>query len=238
MTELNFLDSLANQETHNATENTDTENTETTPQVGPDTTVTAPTDAPESKYPNVVATYASLDEVPEDLKLHTPAEFAGLLTVRNVTTKNMGLDGIVKDSAVNSALRAVRHPLPVVLVGETAYLSESAFTDWDNRPVRGEGATGGGGRLSDDDLLKAAASARDSVDSLTRRLDSIKTRLAKAETLRTKRTRQLTERFAGESETSLWERVDAWASANEATVPDGGATSDDSQAETETAQAA
>lgn len=230
-TDLHFLDEIAStsENTDNTTDNTATDadtaqapsNTET--PTGPDTTVTAPVaeSTSESKYSNVKAGYATLEEAEAaEGKLHTVAEFAGLLTLRNVSERNMGLDGIVKDAAIYTAIRAVRSPLPVVLVADTAMLADTAFEAWDARPTRGEGATSTGGRLSDDDLLKAAATARDNVDALTRRKASIETRLAKADTLKAKRVRQMQERFTGVDLDALWTKVDEWASANEATLAD------------------
>lgn len=230
MTDISFLDELATtQAAHQPTnehtaEDTVSNDENATENVGPDTSVSAQDaqsapsgdgDENTSKYPNVSAVYATRDEVPEDVNLYTVAEFSARLTVRNVTERNLGIDGIVKDSAVYTAMRALRHPLPVVLVGETALLGDEAFQAWDARPARGEGTTSTGGRLSDEDLLKAADKARNDVDSLNRRLNSLKARLDKADKLQTKRERQLSERFAGLDTDALWAKVDEWAAAQE-----------------------
>jgi len=170
------------------------------------------------KYSNVVETRPEDADVSD---LYTVSDFASKLTVRNITEKGMGADGIVKDSNVYAAMRAVRHPLPVVLVGEpanpTAYLPEAAVAAWDSRPARGEGAaTGSGGRLSDDELFRLSAQVRDKRDALQKRLASLQNRIAQAENLFNKRDRQLSERFAD----SGWDKVDEWVSANTEEIPD------------------
>jgi len=117
----------------------------TEPQSGPDTQVSteAPVEGTESseksKYTNVSATFAEGDKgIPDGLL--TVSDFANKLTVRNIVEKNLGADGVVDKSAVYAAMRAVRNPLPVVLVGDTAWLSPDAVAVWDERPARGEGA--------------------------------------------------------------------------------------------------
>ncbi len=165
------------------------------------------------KYTNIVETR----EEGNDEGLMTISEFANQLTVKNITEKNLGADGVVDKSAVYAAMRAVRHPLPVVLVGDAALLPSAAFEAWDTRPTRGEGASGTtGGRLSDEDLFKAADVARTKRDALVKRLEGLQARIKQAENLYTKRDRQLSERFG----TDGWTKVDEWVSANTAEIAD------------------
>lgn len=221
MSDLNFLDELQNAQSVQPT--------------GPDTSVTEAsqtvTDSPASvdhgsngldsgekpKYTNIVETR----EEGNDEGLMTISEFANQLTVKNITEKNLGADGVVDKSAVYAAMRAVRHPLPVVLVGSgaeaVALLPQAAFQAWEMRPTRGEGASGAaGGRLSDEDLLKAADVARTKRDALVKRLEGLQARIKQAENLYSKRDRQLSERFGDTG----WDKVDEWVSANTPEIAD------------------
>lgn len=190
---------------------------------GPDTSVSAPegdteADGSESKYTNVVATYEPGSE-PEGLK--TVSDFASELSIRNVLAAQASGKGataadLVDKSAIYVAMRAVRNPLPVVLVGKTAMLPPEAVQAWDERPVRGEGTGPTGGTLSDEDLYKAADRARSSVSALEKRLASVSDRLSKAKKLQEKRSNQLTARNL------TWDQVDEWAAANETEIADEG----------------
>lgn len=215
-TDLNFLDEVAGPNTAVQTETVENDNSD---NASTENTENVENTTGDSKYTNVTATYGSEEEVPEGTKLYTVTEFTAALTVRNITERNMGVDGVVKDSAVYTAMRAVRHPLSVVLVDGNAFLTDAAFAEWDSRPERGTGAASNGGRLSDDDLLKAANAARDKVDSLTRRMASLTSRLDAARKLHAKRERQMTDRFSTDADTA-WTRVDEWASANEVEAAD------------------
>lgn len=216
---LDFLDELA---TPSQDEATPVADSITASAAGPDTTVpeTAPAEGNSEdgpKYPNVLNTLPEGSEIPENY--FTIADWSKNLTVRNVLPpeaggKGMGADGVVDKNAVYAATKAVRNPLPVVLVGDTVYLGPEAVEAWDARPVRGEGAGSTGGQLSDEDLLKAAARARSQVTFLKGRLASISDRLNKATTLQEKRSKQLTARNMD------WVKVDEWESANEEVLPD------------------
>lgn len=192
--------------------------------VGPDTEVSAPSTDSETadkpKYTNITATYPEGTEVPDGFK--TITDFAGELSVRNVLAaqaegRGASAADLVDKSAIYAATRAVRNPLPVIVIGETAYLGPDAVEAWDNRPVRGEGGTssGAGGTLTDEELFKAANAARDSRVKLEKRLASIRDeRLPKAQKLEEKRSNQLKARNL------TWEQVEEWASAQEVTEPD------------------
>lgn len=184
------------------------------------------TDTDKPKYTNIVETR----EEGNDSDLMTISEFANQLTVKNIQEKNLGADGVVDKSAVYAAMRAVRHPLPVVLVGDgasaVALLPQAAFQAWEERPTRGEGASGGaGGRLSDEDLFKAADVARTKRDALVKRMESLQARMKQAENLYTKRDRQLSERFG----TDGWTKVDEWVSVNTPEIADDEKTDSDSE---------
>lgn len=220
-TDLNFLDEVAGPNTAVPTSDIETVDNASTDNNAENSENADNTENPtgDSKYTNVTATYGSEAEVPEGTKLYTVTEFTAALTVRNIVERNLGVDGVVKDSAVYTAMRAVRHPLSVVLVDGNAFLTNDAFVEWDSRPERGTGAASNGGRLSDDDLLKAANAARDKVDSLNRRMASLTSRLDAAKKLFAKRERQMTDRFNTSADTA-WTRVDEWASANEVEAAD------------------
>lgn len=207
MTDLNFLDEVAPavETADPVTESTDTPVTDTPAADG---------DKPEDKpkFTNVTTSFLAGDPVPDGYL--SVSEFANELTVRNITVKGMGADGVVDKSVVYNAIKAVRHPLPVIVVGDTAYLGPDAFIAWDERPARGEGSGTSGGTLSDDDLFRRAADVRDKVDALTRRVASTQERLAKAQTLLAKRENQLSARGR------TWIDVEDWVSANEAVIPD------------------
>jgi hypothetical protein len=207
-----------------------------TPGTGTDTTAEAstatPEDADKPRYTTIAGTFATAEDAASAgfTDLLTVAEFANELTVRNLTTKGMGADGIVDKSTVYVAMRAVRNPLPVVLVDDTAYLQRSSMTDWDNRPVRGEGtsASGSASTMTNDKLLRVSADARDKRDALQRRLESLQARLAAAEKLVAKRGTQLTARGLS------WDAVDAAASDAETTIPDNGDETSDNGNDTDT----
>lgn len=219
---MDFLDEIATptqtEQTSAQADNEPTDNTQNASNEPQTDAATEPenTDSTDSgsKYSNVVETREADADVSD---LHTVADFANQLTVTNITQKNMGADGVVDKSAVYAAMRAVRHPLPVVMVGSQAYLPDSAFKAWDERPARGEGGAGSsGGKLSDEDLLRLSATARDTKDALTKRLESLQGRLNKATGLLAKRDRQLAERFGQ----GAWDKVDEWVSAHETEIAD------------------
>lgn len=166
--------------------------------------------AEDSKYGNVVASYPDGTEVPG---LLTVAEFTNELTIRNFD-KGMRHDGIVRDASVYTAMTAKRHPIPVVLVGDKAFLPQEAFDAWENRPVRGEGTGGPASRRSDEDLLKVSANARESLAKTEKRIENLLGRRDKERKLVERYDRQLSERFGD----NAWAKVDEWISANEATT--------------------
>lgn len=221
MTDLDFLDE-AGTATPESAQTPATQDNTNTDATGPDTAVSAPgADAADKpKYTKVTATYPEGTEVPDGFK--TISDFAGELSVRNVLAAQAAggaasAADLVDKSAIYAATRAVRNPLPVIVIGETAYLGPDAVTAWDNRPVRGEGGTssGAGGTLTDEELFKAANAARDSRVKLEKRLASIRDeRLPKAQKLEAKRDNQLKVRNL------TWEQVEEWASAQEVTEPD------------------
>lgn len=185
-----------------------------TAEVGPDTAVEAPDTADDQKYKNVLE---SREDGANTDDLLTVTEFANRLTVRNITEKGMGADGVVDKANIYTAMRAARNPLPVVLVGEAAWLPafEVAAEAWDARPARGEGTgTGTGGKLSDDDLKRLSWKSFDNVAKLAKRKESLDSRIAKAEKLAEKRRRQLAERNISEAD------VEEFAAANEETIND------------------
>lgn len=163
-----------------------------------------------SKYGLILGTYDD-DSAPDGLM--TVKEFAAELTYKNFEAGLRGVDAMVDSQAVYTAMKAKRHPLPVVLVDDSAYLPTEAFEAWANRPVRGEGGTSvAGSRRSDDDLLRLAAKARSDAMKLSDRKVRLEERLEKAKNTAVKYGRQLRERFGEVG----WAKVDEWVSANEA----------------------
>lgn len=221
MTDLDFLDE-AGPATPQSTESvnaepaqdatTAPENTVITP--GPDTEVSAPEAEDKPKFTLITASYPEGTEVPEGYK--TVSEFAGDLSVRNVLADpSKGAANLVDKTTIAAAIKAVRNPLPVIVIGETPYLGPDAVTAWDVRPVRGEG-TGGtaGGTLADEELFRLSDKVRNTVTKLEERLASVTERLNKAKATKAKRDAQLSARG------KTWDDVDNWAAAQEETMPD------------------
>lgn len=201
----------------NESDNTASDNTESTETVAG----TETTESTEKKYTNIVS---EVSEGSDTDGLMTAPEFARYLTLRNIRASianggDGGLDDVVDQQNIYTAMKAKTHPLPVVMVGDSAYLPvESAEAAWDARPERGTG-TSTGSKLGDEDLLKAAASVRQRVTKLAKYMEGAKERLGKLEDLQTKRNRQLVDRFGGTAE-SVWSKVDEWESANEVSESD------------------
>jgi hypothetical protein len=187
-------------DTESNTENAETQNAETNQN--------GDTEAPTSKYGLVVA---QLPEGEQPADTMTAREFAALLTVKRVRSAPADADPttlVVPESAIYAAMRAARHPLPVVLVADKAYLPVAqAIKAWEDRPVRGEGAAATSKR-SDADLLKTAASARRSMQALQARLENLTERADKAVSLVDKYTAWLGDRDLD------WAAVDAWEAEN------------------------
>src|SRR5712691_1348824 len=79
------------------------------------------------KYPNVVDSFSSMDEARAKYPvLYNVTDFAAQVTLRNIH-EGKGVEGFVIPNNIYTATKAVRHPLPVVLVDGTAYLPETAF---------------------------------------------------------------------------------------------------------------
>lgn len=213
-TDLDFLNESV---TDNSPETT-TENT------GPDTNVAdASADdsaqaagSKSSKYTNIIASYGEGDpEIPAGLQ--TVTEFANELTVRNITQLGLGAPGVVDKAGVYASMKATKNPLPVVMVGNTAFLPKEAVAVWDAKPARGEGSgTTSGGKLEDDDLLRLAGDVRDKVSDLEKRLARTAERLENTKKLMSKRTAQLQARFGDEG----WAKVEEYQATHEATIPD------------------
>lgn len=178
--------------------------------------VTETNDADKPKYPNIVE---SREEGADVSDLLTPTQFASKLTVRNVLKENskptdeQNLEDpslTVPVTNVYTAMKAARHPIPVVMVGDTAYLQsfELSAHAWDERPTRGEGGTTAGSKLDDDRLKALSWKTYEEVEKLNKRLDSIKERLDKATKRKDMRSRQLSERGIS------WDQVEEYAAEN------------------------
>lgn len=210
MSNVDFLNDLANS-TEQTGPATSVDASETTAKTEGETGTTGE----KAKYPNIVETREA-DADTSDLL--TVTEFASRLTVRNVQRAieqgkpEEATNGIVQPSAVYNAQKAARNPLPVVLVGDTAYVQafEVSSEAWDARPTRGEGAgTTGGGKLADEDLLRLSWKATNEVDRLEKRLASVQANLEKANKRKAMRGRQLSER------SFTWEQVEEWGAEND-----------------------
>lgn len=201
-------------------------------EVGPDTEVKSDSDATNGnteakedkpKYPLIVETR---EEGADTSDLLTPTQFAAKLTVRNVLaeaqkTENQNLEDpglTVPVTNIYTAMKATRHPFPVVLVGETAYLQkfDVSAKAWDERPTRGEGSSAtSGGKLDDEDLKRLAWKSYEDQETLYKRRNRLNERISKSEKLYAMRKRQLGERQIA------WETVEKWAEENtEEEIPD------------------
>lgn len=136
-------------------------------------------------YPKVLRSYVAAEfangENPPDT--YTIAEFAGHMTLENLTKKGKGLDGIVKDAAIYTGVRGSRDPLPVVLVFDTeedkaqdnqknvkVYLPIAEATEaWEARKPRGEGGNAAASKRSQEDLLEDAAKKLNSLNAIVTR---------------------------------------------------------------------
>lgn len=164
----------------------------------------------EAKYGNIVATF---DDGSEPDGLLTAKEFAAELTYQNFQNGLRGVDAMVDVQNVYNAMKGKRHPLPVVLVGESALLPQEAFEAWANRPVRGEGgSTVAASKRTDDDLLRLASEKRSAIIKMEARKARLVERLETAQKQAVAYGRQLRERFGDEG----WAQVDKWESENEA----------------------
>lgn len=168
-------------------------------------------DSDKPKYPNIVETR---DEGADVTDLLTATQFANKLTVRNVLKAaeagETPEDVTVPVTNVYTAMKASRHPLPVVMVGDTAYLQNFDLSAhaWDERPTRGEGGTAAGSKLDDDRLMALSWKTYEEVEKLTKRLASVQERLNKANKRKEMRSRQLDERGIS------WTKVEEYAAEN------------------------
>lgn len=155
------------------------------------------TEESTATYPNVLRTYTvgtdhdDINTNPEGTL--TVAEFASHLTVQAILA-GAGVDGVVKDPAVYTAVKAKRHPLPVVLVypeGVEAtednqnqakvYLPQAEAEEaWKNRPTRGDGNGSSVSKRSFDDLLEDAAKKLLATAAIKKRLDRTQSQFDKA----------------------------------------------------------
>lgn len=178
--------------------------------------LTAVSEVPEQREPHddnkdyslVVGTYGE-GEGPDGLL--TVAEFAAELTFKNFEAGQRGTEAVVKDAQIYNAIRAKRHPLPVVLVGDRVYLPKDAFQVWDERPVRGEGSGPAPSKRSDEDLIKLAGEAQKKLTKTQNRIEKLLTRRDKEAKLVERYTTQLVSRF-GETEATA--KVSAYVEAN------------------------
>lgn len=140
-------------------------------------------------YSNVVATYKASevgDANPEGTL--TISEFAGHLTLENLTKHGKGLEGIVDKATIYTGVRGTRDPLPVVLVfaddddqsdQKTAkvYLPVDKATEVFNaRKPRGEGNTSTSKRTQEE-LLEDAAKKAITLAKTQKRFDRVKSQL-------------------------------------------------------------
>lgn len=157
---------------------------------------------PESdkKYSLVVAEYSDGDRDIPDV-LMTVKEFATELTFKNF---EQGIRKQVEVGDVYNAMKAKRHPLPVVLVDDQAYLSKEAFDAWENRPVRGEGTSAvAASKRSDEDLVKLAGEAQKKLAKTAGRIEKLLNRRDKEAGLVQKYVTQLVSRFGDEEAANL-----------------------------------
>jgi hypothetical protein len=177
----------------------------------------------DKKYGNVVRT---LPEGADTSGLMTAREFAAYMTVQKVrsATPQQLADAtslVVPESAIYAAMRAQRHPLPVVLAADKAMLPVAqAEAAWNARPVRGEGAPSS--KRTDADLLKVAAKARATHAELLARLANLQERVDKAKAVVDRYTGWLTERNLDWAAVVAWETEQA---SNTSTNPAQDATS-------------
>jgi hypothetical protein len=141
-------------------------------------------------YPNVLRRYKASEiangENPEGTL--TVAEFAGKLTVENILA-GKGVEGLVKDTNIYTAIKAKRSPLPVVLVlpddsdndrDAKVYLPEAEAREaYENRPERGTG-NGSASKRSYDELLEDAAKKFLALQAIETRLKRAQDQYGKA----------------------------------------------------------
>lgn len=159
------------------------------------TTETANTDTPE--YGDLRGTFATMDEAEAAGfgDLITEKAFADALTVRNVLAGKMA-DGIVPVQNIYNAVKAKRHPIPVVLVDGNRYVPQAQATEaWDNRPERGEGSGSTSGTLTDERLALLTFQVQDKVNAANRRLKVLQDKIAKDTKTMEKRNAQALARF-------------------------------------------
>lgn len=146
---------------------------------------------------------------PAEIKVLTVKEFATELTWKNF---EKGERKQVEPADIYNAIKAKRHPLPVVLIGERAYLPAQAFEVWENRPVRGEGTSAAApSKRSDEELIKLTAEKQKALAKTAERIEKLLARRDKEAELVKKYTRQLVERF-GEDEAAA--KVAEYVAAN------------------------
>jgi len=168
---------------------------------GPDTAVDVTPDASgtdDSKpYPNVLCEVQ--DENDPNLaqygELLNSTDFSKKITFKLMIADGKGADGYVAAANVYAAMKAKRHPLPVVIVAGTALIPwDLGSAAWDERPVRGEGETASSGVLTDEELLVAYGRALATLDKRVKLLKRAQEVHDKFVALVTKRESQLSVR--------------------------------------------
>lgn len=163
-------------------------------------------------YPTIRATYASEAEAPTGLM--NAREFAAKLTIKRIQDKILAgetptPDDTVAEQEVYSAIRAKRNPLSVLVVGGAARLDEASFSEWADRPARGEGrGVEPASQMSDEKLIRLQAKLRAEVNRDKDRLTKLQDKVANRLVLLDKRSTEMDKRGI------TWEQVDAWESQN------------------------
>ena len=153
---------------------------------------------PTSKYPNVVERINS-DSTEAPTGTYAAKDFAGQVTIRNMTEKGISAENIVPVQNVINRLTAKRNPLPVVLVvaadgTESAYIPwDAGLAVWDAAPsvARGDAAPA---TRSVDELLHAAAEVNKKLVFRLERHDRSAELLSDAQKLVDKYTKWLSDR--------------------------------------------
>lgn len=203
---------------------------------GPDTSDTDTTDTdtsettPNSPYPNVLRVL-SASEVeagtnPEGCL--TVNEFAGTLTLRAYQSGVTDLSAFVQSPAVYQALKAKRHPIPVVLVlpegsqdlaDARVFIPEvEGIAAWDGRPARGSGSDAAASTRSKDELMATAAKKVLERSKIQARLDRATEQLGKADKTVAKYVGWLAQFFANDRDAAfaaMQEAADALAAESE-----------------------
>lgn len=217
-----------------APDNTNTTTSPDSAPVGPDTSVeaTAGDNASKALYPNVAETFSEGDfgdrnDDGLNAAYLTPSQFSTWKTLQNVLGGNQTESAVVKDGNVYAATKAVREPLPVVLVfaddvdpatygdaevqkNAKVYLNRDvASSAWDERTPRGTGERAPASKRTDDELFKVAAQKRDEATRLRKRMATLTDKLVKAEKLEARYGELLADR------SKTWDDVVAWESTQE-----------------------